>query len=252
MSQALFITDFDGVICDSVVECLLVTYNAYSRLHTPSFQRILNLEAISPEKQREFRRLRPYLKGAEDFVPMFLAIEQSVQIAGQEEFNRFRDQHQKDLGRSQEAFYEERDYLQRYEKDIWLRLNPLFKGVGEALQSRKSFDTVHILTTKRQNDVLAIFDYYAIPFPEDHVTYMKAAGKSQKLLDILQAHNASLPDSVYIEDQVDFLVSSKAHGIGSYLVAWGYVSEEQKAVAQQQHIPIIELKDFRDLLVRYP
>jgi phosphoglycolate phosphatase-like HAD superfamily hydrolase len=248
MPHRLFITDFDGVICDSVIECLLVTHNAYHTLHSPTFQRSLSLEAIPLERQRQFRALRPYLKGAEDFVPMYMAIEKQVSITSQPVFNNYRTQHEAQFLTYQKAFYAERDYLQRHEKDLWLRLNPLFDGIRDTLLACKSFDRIHILTTKRQQDVVAIFDYQQVPFPADHIFYMKAAGKPQKLLDLLQEHDAIPQESVYIEDQVDFLVMSKARDIGSYLVEWGYVSEEQKALARQHAIPVIGTKKFAHLL----
>ena len=251
MTKKLFITDFDGVLCDSVVECLLVTYNAYYRLQTSSYTRLLNIEEIEPSTRSRFRKLRPYLKGAEDFVPILIAIEQNIPINNQQDFDRVREQYKYDLTRFQEAFYGERDYLQQHEKELWLSLNPLFEGIGEALKQQDSFENVFILTTKRQEDVLKIFQYQGIPFPADHITYMKAAGKFQKLLEILRENNAAMHESVYIEDQIDFLVESKKHQIGSYLVEWGYVSDEQRALAKQHDIPIIGVERFRGLLNRF-
>lgn len=251
MTKKLLITDFDGVLCDSVVECLLVTYNAYYRLQTSSYTRLLNIEEIEPSTRDRFRRLRSYLKGAEDFVPIFIAIEQNIPINSQQDFDRVREQYKDDLTGFQEAFYGERDYLQQHEKELWLRLNPFFEGIGEVLKQQDSFENVHILTTKRQEDVLKIFHYQGIPFPADHITYMKAAGKFQKLLEILRENNVVMHESVYIEDQIDFLVKSKKYQIGSYLVEWGYVSDEQRALAKQHDIPIIGVDEFRGLLNRF-
>lgn len=248
MTKKIFITDFDGVVCDSVLECLLVTYNAYHGLQDSAFRRVLDLDAIAPEKQQRFRELRPYLKGAEDFVPMYLALEADLPIRGQEDFDAFRATHADQLETYQQAFYAERDYLQQHERAIWLGLNPLFPGMKAAILDCASFDRVHILTTKRQQDVQAIFEFQQIPFPVEHIVYMKAAGKSQKLLDMLDELNADGAETAYIEDQVDFLVRSAAHGIGSYLVEWGYVSAEQRELARQHAIPIIAPGDFTRLL----
>ena len=245
MTQKLLITDFDGVLCDSVHECLLVTYNAYKRLETPSFQRALNLEEIAPAKRAQFRKLRSYLKGAEDMVPIFLAVEERAPITNQFEFDRWRDKHQAQLVRYQQAFYAERDYLQRHAKALWLSLNPLFDGIGEALRQQNSFESVRILTTKRQQDVLEIFHYQGISFPADQVIYIHAAEKPKKLLEILRTNGAVPSESVYIEDQIDFLVEAKKHGIGSYFVAWGYVSEEQNTLATQHGIPVIGIAEFQ-------
>ena len=251
MSQKMFITDFDGVVCDSVIECLLVTYNAYGRLHSPSYQRLLDIEAIDPKKRETFRKLRAFLKGAEDFVPLFMTIEQNISITRQKDFDLFREAHKEHLTEYVEAFYAERDFLKNNEKELWLDLNPLFEGFAEELQQRPSFERLHILTTKRQDDVVQIFQHWNISFPAKQITYMNATGKSQKLLNILQEHDADFAESVYFEDQVDFLVASQRHNIGSYLVDWGYVSEEQKVLAHQHNIPIITNQQYREILRKF-
>lgn len=251
MAKNMFITDFDGVLCDSVLECLLVTSNAYGKLQSSSYQRKLSLEDITPARREEFRRLRSFLKGAEDFIPMFIAIEKDIKITVQKDFDVLKADHHQQLPKYLEAFYAERDFLQQNEKELWFSLNPLFDGLREALKQRESFEGLHILTTKRQNDVVETFQYQGIPFPADQITYMKSAGKSQKLLKILQENEAVMEESMYFEDQVDFLVESKKHRIGSYLVEWGYVSIEQKELAQQHEIPIIDVQTFKDILRRF-
>ncbi|PIE33432.1 hypothetical protein CSA56_11535 [candidate division KSB3 bacterium] len=247
----MFITDFDGVLCDSVIECLLVTYNAYGKLRTPGYQRLLDIEQIDPQKRETFRQLRSYLKGAEDFVPLYMTMEEGVTIHNQQDFDIFRDAHSDQLPACTAAFYEERDYLKTHERELWLSLNPFFGNFAEELRQHESFENMRILTTKRQDDAAAIFDYQNIPFPRDHIIYMKAAGKSQKLLELLQKHGAEQAASVYFEDQVDFLVESQKHGIGSYLVEWGYVSAEQKALAQQYSIPIITMQQYAEFLRKF-
>ena len=123
--------------------------------------------------------------------------------------------------------------------------------MGRISNQIESFERLHILTTKRQIDVLEIFQYQGISFPADQITYMKAAGKSQKLLEILQKHRVAFENSVYMEDQVDFLVESSKHQIDSYLVEWGYVSAEQKQVAQHHNIPIINMQRYKDILRKF-
>ena len=251
MQKKLFLTDFDGVLCDSVMECLLVSYNAYHQLREPGAKRLLDLAAIPETQQREFRRLRAYLKGAEDFIPMYLSMQQGQTIRSQQEFNAWHETLKPRLAEYTKVFYAERDFLMRHEKDLWLRINPLFDDFARILRERTSFDALHILTTKRREDVLETFNYQQIPFPVEQITYVKAAGKSQKLLDILREYEVDVEHSVYCEDQVDFLIASQQRGIGSYLVDWGYVSEEQRHLARQHNIPIISTQQYAELLSAY-
>jgi phosphoglycolate phosphatase-like HAD superfamily hydrolase len=180
-----------------------------------------------------------------------MTMEQNIPITCQKDFNSFREAHKDRLAEYVKAFYAERDFLIHHEKELWLSLNPLFDDVAEAFTQRASFEGLQILTTKRRDDVLEIFEYWEIPFPADQISYMNAAGKSEKLLQILHENHAMMGESVYFEDQVDFLVESQKHGIGSYLVEWGYVSEEQQALARQHQIPIITMQTFREILSNF-
>ncbi len=251
INKSMFITDFDGVLCDSVIECLLVSHNACGKLHSPSFQRLLDIQKIAPQKHEAFRQLRAYLKGAEDFVPLYMAMEQDIPIRSQHDFTAFRESHKDRIPEYTEAFYAERDYLKTHEKELWLSLNPLFADFADELRQRESFEHIHILTTKRQDDVAAIFDYQKIHFPVEQIVYMKAAEKSPKLLGMLQENGVRFDDAVYFEDQVDFLVESRKHGIGSYLVEWGYVSDEQRSLARRHNIPIITTGQYKEILRKF-
>ncbi len=244
MSKKLLITDFDGVVCDSVEECLLVTYNAYYRLQDASFQRILDLRTIAPETRQTFRRLRPFLKGAEDFIPIFLSITQQIPIASQREFDAFRDGMRDKLAEYVAMFYAERDFLIRNEHTVWLGLNPLYADFAALLRARQTFERIHILTTKRREDVLEIFSYQQVAFPPEQICYIKAAGKSERLLELLKEYDAKPEETMYFEDQVDFLVTAKQRGVRVYLADWGYVSDEQRDVARQHDIPIIAPPQF--------
>lgn len=247
----MFVTDFDGVVCDSVIECFLVSYNAYGKLRSPSFDRELNIEAIPLEKREEFRRLRVYLKGAEDFVPLLMSMEQNLNITSQEAFNGFKETHKEQLPEFIAAFYAERDFLFQNEKELWLSLNPLFEQVGQAFQERTSFENLRVLTTKRQLDAYEIFKFQGIDFPKEQILYVKAADKPQRLPALLESNQADFNASVYVEDQVDFLVASKKRNIGSFLTDWGYVSPEQRKLAQQNDIPIIMQQRYCELLSQF-
>lgn len=248
----LLVTDFDGVLCDSARECLLVTYNAYHRLRASAFSRLLDIQAIPPETQRAFRQLRPYLKGAEDFIPIFTTIEQRLPISSQREFDDFRETMRDQLAEYVALFYAERDVLIRHAPGVWLSLNPLFDDFAAMLRARSSFDNMYILTTKRQEDVLEIFRYQQVNFPARQIMYVKAAGKTARLLALLQEVGVVPAQAVYIEDQVDFLAASKQRGVQSFLVEWGYVSAEQQATARQEGIPIIAMPQLRELFAAMP
>jgi phosphoglycolate phosphatase-like HAD superfamily hydrolase len=237
----LLVTDFDGVVCDSVSECLLAAENAWGQLQTSyEAQRIFDIDAIPTNRQAKFRKLRPYLRGAEDFIPLFLAVERDLEVESQADFDLLRRRLQHQLPQYQQAFYAERDFLRQHHRRLWLQLNPLFSEVGRALATHSSFEHIFILTTKRQPDVVDILEYHGIDFPFEQIHSVKSDGKMKRLQQIMQSAGAAPAETGYIEDQIDYLLSAAPLGVNVRLADWGYVSAEQRRNAKEQGIPSID------------
>lgn len=257
MCAKVLVTDFDGVICDSVSECLLAAENAWGELQTSyKAEKTLELSSIRAERQRRFRELRPYLRGAEDFVPLLIAVERDLEVESQTDFDLLRRRLQHQLPHFQQAFYTERDFLRREHHELWLQLNPLFSEVGRALAARKTagpapFAHIHILTTKRQADVEDILEYHGINFPPEQIHSVKSDGKMPGLQRIIQTEASTPADTVYIEDQIDYLLSAAPAGVDVQLAHWGYVSEEQLLNAEQNGIAVIEQTDMAALIEQF-
>ena len=82
--QQILALDFDGVIADSIYECLFSGYNAYAGL--TSRPQVHSLNEISAENVREAKRLRNFIRSGEDYVFIFLALSKGVQIQTQDAF----------------------------------------------------------------------------------------------------------------------------------------------------------------------
>ena len=245
----LLITDFDGVVCDSISECLLAADNAWGQLQTSyEAQRIFDIDSIHTDLQTKFRKLRPYLRGAEDFIPLFLAVERDLEVESQTDFDLLRRRLQHQLPQYQQAFYTERDFLRQHHRQLWLQLNPLFPEVQRALSARRSFDPIYILTTKRQTDVVEILEYHGITFPVEQIHAVASDEKMERLQQIMQAEQVPAADTVYIEDQVDYLLSAAPLGVDVHLADWGYVSSEQRQRAEEQGIPSLDQPAMAALL----
>ena len=246
----LIVTDFDGVVCDSVLECLLAAHNAWEQLQSgPNSQRIFGLSAIPSQRQSRFRELRPYLRGAEDFIPLFLAVERELEVSSQRDFDLLRRRLRDQLPVYQQAFYTERDYLRRQHRELWLELNPLFTPIDRALSSRASFEDVHILTTKRQPDVEDILEFHGIAFPSGQIHSVKSDGKMERLQAIMESSGAAPARTLYVEDQIDYLISAAPLGVEVLLAEWGYVSEEQRSAAVEQQISLLSREELAELLL---
>jgi len=242
------ITDFDGVICDSAVESFLCAYNAHLKIEQPDAPRLLDGDRLSHLLHHDFRRLRSYLHGAEDFLPLVKAALTREPINCQTDFDRYREQFEEHLTFFQHTFYEERDYLREREPELWLSLNPLFEEAAGPFRQLAPFENVYILTTKRREDVEDILSYWGIDFPSDHIYPVSAREKYPRLRELMALSGSTPAEITYIEDQISFLPPAASHGIKVYRAGWGYVSPEQKETARSHSIPVIEKKEMARLM----
>ncbi|MDP3764964.1 MAG: hypothetical protein Q8R04_00475 [Nanoarchaeota archaeon] len=65
--------DFDGVIADSVVECMAVSKKVYSELD-------LSSNISTKDILEKFRKLRAYARNSSHFFPIMKAIEENIKI----------------------------------------------------------------------------------------------------------------------------------------------------------------------------
>jgi len=244
----LFITDFDGVICDSAWESLLSAFNAYNQLQNPGCPRLKSLETLSEEVQQKFRRLRAYLHGAEDFLPLMKASLSSAEVNSEKAFLSFHDPSPERTKKIQNLFYAERDYLRLRERETWLALNPVFPGMDKQFMRLSPYDNVYILTTKRKQDVMDILQHYGINFPSEHIRAVQTSMKYESLMEIIDTTANTPENTIYIEDQFNFLPPAQKSGCTVYLAGWGYVSPEHFAAAESQHIPVIDVKEYGSII----
>ena len=84
MRERALILDFDGVICDSIDECFISSWTAYFTLYLgrqPAYMPI--------GLRRDFARLRPLIRGGEDFMLIQEILEQGGTASRQPEFDAF-------------------------------------------------------------------------------------------------------------------------------------------------------------------
>ena len=244
----LLVSDFDGVLCDSVWECLLAAFNMHNRLQEPNHNRITTLSEIPEDLRTEFRQMRPYLHGAEDFLPIFKAALSKAKITSDGDLNRFRDDTLQMVQKSKELFYAERDFLLQHEKELWFDLNPLFPEIAKSFAQLYPFDNVYILTTKRGQDAAEILQHNNIDFPKENILSVETPMKIPSLKKLSRQRKIELQEIIYIEDQISFLPPAKEAGCRVYLADWGYVSDEQRQIAADHSIPMIRETDFSEIM----
>lgn len=236
--------DFDGVIADSIAECLTVGYNAY-RIVSGQPERIADLGQLPKTIQRESRRRRNYIRHGEDYVYIFRGISENRIIRNQNDFDRFLDDNQPCRDEYRAAFYAERSRFLREEPERWLALNPLYPGMAGFLQNFRPVKRLYIITTKKTEYVQAILNHAGITIAAENLLAADSRrSKSAIIGDILQKTGISPENFHFIDDQVDTLLKLQPLNIHLFLASWGYTNARQIAQAKAAGIQPLTLGEF--------
>ena len=245
-NEHILALDFDGVIGNSVHECLVVSFNAF---YYPNQGIIVKSVAeLDANLVREFTRIRNYIRSGADFMYILMALRDNIVISGQQDFDDYTRQHSELHDKYFKDFYRVRETLSVEHFDLWLELNPFYEGMGEYLAGYPVKDSLYIITTKKIEYVIKLLSYHHIELVEGNLfTADKNKGKRQVLMDIMTKHRKS-PDKVwYIDDQIDTLLKIYDSGVRCQMALWGYNNAEQLGTAEKANIPALTLDKFRKL-----
>ena len=235
----LLCLDFDGVICDSALECLVSSWLAYYRDITGS-----QPSHVPVSLRSSFSFLRPFIRSGEDYILIQELLRKKIKIESQQQFDSHitaagaeRMKHYKEL------FYKAREGLVEQDRSYWLSLNPIYRHMEQALKRLSGRDELHIVSTKRPDFIAAILSSNEIEFPQRNIHYANNIEKLDLVADLLS--ESEFERSVFVDDQIDHLHREGVTGrIDSKLAAWGYVKQEW----QDSKVPGVEVLSVEGMI----
>ncbi len=240
IDSSLLFLDFDGVICDSVIECFVSSWLAYYKEHLHDQFEIINIQY-----KNDFISLRPFIRSGEDFLLIHELLYNSIKISSQKEF----DFYIKSAGKEKMAGYKELLYEKRWEllktsKDYWLSLNKIYKHIIDILKNFSLHKNFHILSTKKTDLILEILKSGNFKINADRVHY---SGKNRKLDIISELLKISeIKNAVIIDDQIDHLINNKNLNIDVYLAEWGYIRKEW--LSEPKKVKTLNVDDMQSFI----
>ncbi|MFA5728727.1 MAG: HAD family hydrolase [Candidatus Neomarinimicrobiota bacterium] len=236
--------DFDGVVVDSIAECLIVGYNAYQNA-IGRVKRITGLDQMSISIQKESRRLRNFIRHGEDYVYIFQIITEKYLTRDQTDFDRFVDKNIQNKEEFRMQFYRERSRFLQEEPALWLSLNSFYKGMSDFLKNYKLADRLYIITTKKLEYVKAILAHAGIILPEENLFAADSSrGKPEIIADLLEKTKLRPNNFFFIDDQVDTLLKLQTLNVRLFLASWGYTNKQQIRQAKASGIQPLTLSEF--------
>ncbi len=243
--EIIYAFDFDGVICDSAVETSITGWKA-ARGIWEDMNTSPPLLLPSQNQIDQFKEVRPLLETGYEAILIMRLLHLGKQV---NELCKDYEQIINDLVQREDLqpeslktlFGETRDYWIRTNEQEWLAMNPLFPTVTNKLGTLPNTPT--IITTKQERFVSLILQSNGIQLEQDKIFGMdRQMSKQESLLMLIDKHpNQKI---VFIEDRVQTLIeilqNSKLSTITLQLVSWGYNTKEQRVLAHDHGIEVID------------
>jgi hypothetical protein len=215
----LIIWDFDGVICDSLVECITVTRVAASRIEQPgldvnekNLHEICCPDVIMALYER-MRHLRPFIVKGQDYLWQYFNLDlyRSTPTSSKDyksifdgEFDAVKDKEY------EKGFYEARRLIQQLMKQQYFTLFRPYPGILYAFRTALLRNRNYICTARDQQGVSLLLGQNAIAFPREKILSKdftgivanEGKGKAEQMLDILDREGGRDQNFLLIEDQV--------------------------------------------------
>jgi FMN phosphatase YigB (HAD superfamily) len=235
----IVVMDFDGVICDSIDECLVASFHAYYDLQGTS------APAGGPAARRDtFARMRVFIRSGEDYVLIQQLIDRGIEVRDQGQFDeQVRAAGRQEMARFDELFYSGRRALMERDRDAWLAMNSIYPRSREVLEASVG-KPLYILSMKRPEYIHEILKHEGIGFCAEQVLYSGEKGKLS-LVEKLRA-DGGFARAALIDDQVAHLLGGPFPLVSVYLASWGYVASEEPARAAG--IPVLAADDLPGLV----
>jgi len=228
-SSHTLIFDFDGVLCNSVEECMVVSFAAYNRME-PS-----PMKQISQSMRSYFFKYRYLVRPARDFYIIWYSY---FNDKGFEKFsfNEIKQMCSNSLEEFQDLFFTiRRKFKKNY--NLWVDLNKPYKNTVKYFKTYRR--NIFVVTNKDKDSVEIIskaHGYY------DSIVdiFSKEISNDKRVLinQLIADHNYVLEtDMLYLDDSVENLnaVSSLAiPKFNCFLAKWGYC--DHKAISSYHEI----------------
>lgn len=232
MKDTYFFLDFDGVVCDSVPECFLSSYQAYHVL-----LRGEEVSKIPIAEKNLFYAYRPFIRSGEDYILIHDLIRRGFTVTSQQAFDAEIEKTGKDvLDTYKELFYAAREAVLKTDRDFWLELNRLFEGMKDFLSSVALHPRFYILSTKKPEYIQEILMHHGVVWETPRILFADFRTKKEIIESVLPIGKGC--EAYFVDDQLDhLLVAGRNSAIKPFLAVWGYVKKEW---LEQKNVPLLD------------
>ncbi|MEA2494237.1 MAG: hypothetical protein QOJ29_2148 [Thermoleophilaceae bacterium] len=234
----VLVLDFDGVLCDSVDECLQIAWFAHTGAPARAFAE-QGIAAVPPVVAARFRRARPFMRQLAHFlVPLLDAPATRDAAAFDAYFARLPQEQTAAFAAAATAY---RSAVRRAYSERWLTAHRVHARIAAM-----AHDT-YIATARDDASVTAILGAHDVQVTPARV-FGSLHEKTAALASIAALESARAQDVWLIDDSVQNCLAAHAAGFGACWASWGYRVPGDPAIACSAGIPAVTPDDLVGLL----
>jgi phosphoglycolate phosphatase-like HAD superfamily hydrolase len=239
MPALRLIVDFDGVVCDAMEECALVTWLG---AHPPSPGSPVSsyLTAMPRGFVQRFRNIRGFARLLEHFLVAHRPAAAYIQTRARFDtvFRCIAAEYVREFTRTANAA---RQRCRVEEPAFWLGLHTMYPGIPEML--RDMAGTVAVVTAKDEQSVRAILERHGLAGTVAEIIG-ECGQKAEAVRDLCARHGIT-PDAVtFVDDNLANVVAVAATGAAAYWAMWGYHTSDDLAEASRTGVRRLELAEM--------
>lgn len=214
--------DFDGVICNSIDECMITACNSYHMFQGSSTW----VDDVSELEQRfkdRFRKLRYLVKPAKEYWLLVNWIYTHLEDLKQSEFNVLKNDYKKKMEKYEPFFFKARHLLRLKDEEKWLRFHSLFPEFTAGWNVVRNYCDVFIVTTKDKLSVQYLIQMWKLAIDSEHILAKECGLSKASLIEqIAKQRNYKIKNIFFIDDHLDYLIEVLKVGARCFWASWGY------------------------------
>ncbi|MCU0532719.1 MAG: HAD family hydrolase [Hydrococcus sp. Prado102] len=248
-SPTILALDFDGVICDGLIEYFQTTKRTYEKIWNEE-------KPVSDEIEPAFHRLRTVIETGWEMPILLRAIilgiaEEKILYSWLTVANQIVESEGLDKKNLSKQLDTVRDEWIASDLESWLVLHRFYPGVIQRIRQILASSTkFYIVTTKEGRFVKQLFQQQKIELPENTIFGKEYKRPKYETLRELLEINAEAPENLwFVEDRLEALelVRQQAdlQAVKLYLADWGYNTQQTRdSLRDRQDIKILSLERF--------
>lgn len=235
IQKTKLVFDFDGVICDSIKECYFTAFNLYYKNDNKTFSIFYKKNFF------KLKKLRVFVKSGLDYFVVIHILDKKLIINNKKDFENIKIISNISENKIDKLFYNYRKKFAKKNYNLWITMNPLYKGLKKILIKLIKDNILYVLTYKNKKSVLDILNHNKIFIPKENVISIPYT-KSKKIF--FKKNN----NYIFIEDNISNLLDIDTINVKRYLAQWGYNSNSEISLAKKKKINILSIDKIKNLI----